>query len=71
MSKDGDTRIVWNKFVLDEINQAKKTFEDLIKQGMVPHNVGLGGKASAQEMKKFDPTAEEVIFLPMQALAGG
>jgi len=71
MSEKGDTRIVWNKKNIPEINDAKKTFQDLIAQGMVPHRVGINGKATSEEMSEFDPTAEEVIFLPVPVLAGG
>ena len=69
--KDGDKRVVWCRRVIAEIKAAKRMFLDLISKGMVPYKVGVDGKASAEEMKEFDPTAEEVIFMPVRAISGG
>lgn len=69
--KDGDKRVVWCRRVLAEIASAKKMFLELISKGMIPYKVGVNGQASANEMKEFDPTAEEVIFMPVRAIAGG
>ena len=69
--KDGDKRIVWCKRLLPQIQDAKKMFLDLIKEGMVPYIVGVDGKATSRVMKEFDPTAEEVIFMPQAAIRGG
>ncbi len=69
--KDGDKRVVWSKIILPQLRAAKKMFNDLIKEGMVPYIVGVDGKASSRVMKEFDPTAEEVIFIPVQAIRGG
>lgn len=68
--KDGDKRVTWRRTVIKEIRAAKQMFMDLIKQGMVPYAVGANGKA-ATEMKEFDPLAEEIIFMPLRAIAGG
>ena len=70
-AKDGDKRIVWNRFSIPEINAAKSLFQECIREGLVPHRVGAGGKSSADVMREFDPSAEEVIFLPIKAIAGG
>lgn len=70
-AKDGDKRVVWNKFSMASINAAKKLFGDLIKEGMVPYKVGIDGQASSDVMKEFDANAEEVIFLPIRAVVGG
>jgi trans-aconitate methyltransferase len=69
--EDGDQRIVWNGTSLVEINDAKKLFDDLVGQGLVPYKVGLGGRASAEVMQEFDPAAEEVIFCPVNRVVGG
>jgi len=69
--KDGDKRVVWCRRILSEIAAAKKMFLDLLSKGMIPYKVGVGGKASSVVMKEFDPTAEEVIFMPVRAIAGG
>lgn len=69
--KDGDKRVVWCRRVIAEIKAAKKMFLDLISKGMIPYKVGVDGAATSQEMKEFDPTAEEVIFIPVRAIVGG
>ncbi len=68
---DGDKRVVWCRRVLAEIGAAKKMFMDLLSKGMVPYKVGIDGVATADVMTEFDPTAEEVIFMPVQAIGGG
>lgn len=68
---DGDRRIVWCRRVIAEIKAAKDMFLDLISKGMVPYKVGVDGAATADVMDEFDPTAEEVIFMPVKAIAGG
>ena len=70
-STDGDKRVGWCRRIINEIKAAKEMFLDLIKQGMVPYKVGINGQASAEIMDEFDPTAEEVIFMPAKAVIGG
>ena len=67
----GDDRITWDKQNLTEINKAKDAFDELVAQGLVPYEVGTDGKATAEVMDEFNPAAEEVIFLPIQMVAGG
>ena len=69
--EDGDKRVIWDSRDLGQIRDAKKMFLDLIKQGQIPYKVGVDGNASSEEMKEFDPRAEEVIFLPIAAVVGG
>ena len=69
--KDGDRRIVWDPMSIAEINAARKMFNDLVKQGMKPYQVGTDGSASAKVMRKFDPHAAECIFLPLGMICGG
>lgn len=69
--EDGDKRVVWCRNVIAEIKAAKKMFMDLLSQGMVPYKVGVDGNATSQVMDEFDPTAEEIIFMPVKAIAGG
>jgi len=63
--KDGDKRVVWNRDRLDELNEAKELFDELISEGMVPYIVGLDGKSTGIVMEEFDADAEEVLFLPV------
>lgn len=67
----GDERLVWRRNNIGEINAAKDMFNRLIKQGMVPYKVGVGGKASSEVMREFDPHAGEVIFMETAPIRGG
>ena len=70
--KDGGKRLVWNKYSLSEIREAKKNFDKLVAEGLVPYWVNAQtGKESADVMQEFDARAEEVIFLPIQQVQGG
>lgn len=71
INSKGDDRIAWNKFHLGEINEAKKAFDELVAQGLVPYRAGTDGKATSDVMDEFDPAAEEVIFMPIALVAGG
>lgn len=68
---DGDKRVVWCRKKIAEIKAAKTMFMGLISKGMIPYKVGVDGAATSEEMTEFDPTAEEVIFMPVRAIAGG
>lgn len=67
----GDERLTWDNRSLLQIADAKKAFVSLIKAGLKPFKVGLGGAATSDAMSEFDPLAEEVIFLPMAPVKGG
>lgn len=67
----GDERLIWNSRSLPDIQAAKRMFVDLIKKGLKPFKVGVNGAATSEVMDEFDPTAEEVIFLPCSLVVGG
>lgn len=69
--KDGDKRFAWNPLSIPEINEAKAFFDACVREGLVPYEVGTGGNASSRVMEEFDPTAGEVIFMPVAVIAGG
>ncbi len=60
--KAGDKRIVWNPFVIPEINAAKKMFLEMIQEGMRPYVVGPDGRKKEEIMIEFDPSAGQVIM---------
>ena len=68
---DGDKRVIWNRLSLPEIEAARQMFDDLIKKGLAAFKVGAKGARTNEVMKEFDPSAEEVIFIPVKALCPG
>jgi hypothetical protein len=72
LNKSGDDRIVWDGGVLAEIGEAKRMFDKLVMQGLVPHRVDSHGRSTPEVMDEFDARAEEVVFLPTaKMLVGG
>lgn len=73
-SDAGDDRLAWDARFPEQINDAKKMFNDLVAKGMVPYRVDPKGKKSPVLMTEFDPWAEEVVFCPVEvprAVVGG
>lgn len=68
---DGDKRVVWDSTSLAQMSEAAKLFDKLREEGLEAYRVGIDGKRSSDKMEIFDPEAEEVIFIPMAAMAGG
>lgn len=69
--KSGDDRLTWDRRDFAAIQEARHTFVDLVKKGFKPFRVGQDGRRSNTIMQEFDPTAQQVIFVPMQPVVGG
>jgi hypothetical protein len=69
--EDGDKRVVWNSHNLGEISEAKRIFDKLVEEGLVPYKVDTSGKQTTTVMDEFDPSAEEIIFAPVAQVVGG
>lgn len=59
----GDTKTVWDADNPDEVNQARRTYNDLIKKNFLAFSVGRRGKKDEQ-IDEFDPDAEQIIMCP-------
>jgi len=64
----GDTKLVWDSAQDDEIEAARKMFNDLKKKGYAAFSVTKKGD-KGELLKAFDPDAERIIMAP--ALQGG
>jgi hypothetical protein len=69
-AKDGDKRVVWDSRDLDQIVDAKTMFDECVEQGLVPYRVGFDGQTTPEVMDEFDPSCEEVVFLPISKKLG-
>jgi hypothetical protein len=58
----GDDRFTWDRRDLDQIKQARDKFYDLLKKGYLAFGVNTKGQKHSK-MGRFDPDAEEVIFV--------
>ncbi len=69
LDRTGDTKIMWDSDNKDEVDAARKTFDDLVKvKKMMAFKVKKSGK-QGEQIKEFDPSAERLIIMP--ALQGG
>lgn len=68
MGASGDTKVVWDSEQPDEVENARRTFDDLRKKGYAAFAVGARGEKAAQ-IRQFDPDAQKLIMVP--AVAGG
>ena len=64
----GDSKLVWSRDNQDEVDNARRTFEDMRKKGFSAFSVGRLGKAG-DRINEFDPDAEKIILTP--PLRGG
>jgi hypothetical protein len=68
MSDEGDTRVIWDPDNPDEVDNARRTFTDLVKKGYRAYRVRRGGE-KGEQVREFDPRMERVILAP--ATVGG
>ena len=66
--RGGDTKIVWDKTNPDEVSNARRTFDDLIKKKFTAFAVKWNGN-KGDRIYSFDPNAEHLIMVP--PMAGG
>jgi hypothetical protein len=68
LDRTGDTKLIWDSAQEDEVDAARRTFDDLKKKGYAAYSVNKKGD-KGEVMKKFDADAERIIMAP--ALVGG
>jgi len=68
LGTSGDTKLVWDSEQEDEVENARRTFDNLKAKGFAAFAVGAKG-AKAEQVRAFDPNAEKLIMVP--AVAGG
>lgn len=68
MGEEGDTKIEWDPTKKDEVEQAKKTFQELTKKGYLAFRLCEEGNRGEQ-LDKFDKEAERIILVT--PMAGG
>jgi hypothetical protein len=62
LSEEGDTKIEWDPDNKDEVKQAERTFDELIKKGYKAFEMCEEGN-QGDEMEKFDKNAERILFV--------
>ena len=67
----GDKKEVWNPRIQDEVDSARKSFDDLKAKGYTVYKVNpdTGEKDDGRVMTSFEPEAGKMIAIPR--MAGG
>lgn len=68
MGRSGDTKIIWDSEQEAEVDNARRTFDDLRAKGYAAFAVGRRGE-KAEMVREFDQNAEKLIMVP--PVAGG
>lgn len=68
LGREGDTKIIWDSENLDEVEHARKSFDELTKKGFSAFSVKRDGEKGGR-LAKFDAEEEKMILTP--ALRGG
>lgn len=68
MGVEGDTRLMWDPNVKDEVDAARRMFDDLRKKGHLAFSVAKKGD-KGEQVSSFDPKAAKVIMAA--PMAGG
>lgn len=68
MGKEGDTKLIWDSDEDAEVENARRSFNDLKKKGFAAFSVNKKGEQGSQ-IHEFDPKAEKIIMVP--AMQGG
>jgi hypothetical protein len=69
MGKEGDVKTIWNPKNADEVENARKTFNDMKKKGYLAFKVAKDGE-KGEQMTEFDPDAAKMILM-VPAFQGG
>jgi len=64
MGRQGDTKIIWDSDKPDEVENARRTFNDLRKKGYLAFSVKGKDGAKGEQISEFDPEAERLILAP-------
>jgi hypothetical protein len=64
MGADGDLKVIWDCEKHDEVEAARKQFNDLTAKGYIAFSVKKNGEQN-EKISKFDPELEKMILVPM------
>ncbi len=69
MGGAGDTKIIWDSTKPEEVDNARRSFDDLRKKGYLAFRVTGEKGDKGQQIYNFEPNAEKLILAP--PLRGG
>jgi hypothetical protein len=69
LDRTGDTKVIWDKNNPDEVENARRTFDELKAKGFLAYSVKGRDGEKGELLRTFDPDAERLIMSP--PLVGG
>jgi hypothetical protein len=69
MGRMGDLKVIWDRSKPEEVQAARKQFDEMRKKGYLAFSVKGKDGAKDEQITEFDPDAERIILAP--AMRGG
>lgn len=64
LDRTGDTKLIWDRAIPAEVENARRTFDDLRGKSFFAYRVTGKKGARGEQITEFDPTAERIILVP-------
>ena len=64
LDSTGDTAIKWNPHNEDEVDVARRTFEELTAKGFTAFRADDKGAKTGTPIKTFDPSVKQMVMVP-------
>jgi hypothetical protein len=62
MGRQGDLKVIWDRTKADEVEHARKTFDDMRAKGYLAYSVKGKDGSKDEQITRFDPDAERIIL---------
>lgn len=63
LDRTGDQRVMWDRNNADEVDAARRTFDDLKAKGYLAYKATGKTGEQGELIRKFDPDAERIILV--------
>jgi hypothetical protein len=63
LGRSGDTKLMWDRGNKAEVDNARRTFRDLMKDGYLAYKARGKKGDQGEQIREFDPDAERIILV--------
>jgi hypothetical protein len=67
LDRTGDQKVMWDKDNEDEVESARRTFDDLTGKGYMAYKAEGRKGTQGEQIRRFDPDAERIILVKPHA----
>lgn len=64
LDSSGDTKVIWSPDRPAEVEEARRTFDNLRAKGYSAFKVTAADGSKGEEIRAFDPALEKIIMAP-------